>query len=752
VAQGVELATGYVSLTVSARGIAQDISRELGDPVERASKEAGQSIEEGIGGGASRGAQAAKVALSAIGSAAILNGLNRAKDAASDLAEAANVTAITFGEAAPLIDEFAAGAAEALGQSERAAREAAAGFGGLLQNLGFTASEAAQTSIQLTTLGSDLASAFNTDPADAVAALGSALRGESEPIRRYNVLLNEQVLQQYALQQGLVDSLGPLDANTRATAALGVILQQTSRYQGDFANTSDGVANSQRITAAKMEDSAADIGEALIPIYAKLTQTVGSVADVFAGLPDPVQTGVLALAGLTAVAGPVTNLIGLYRSLRPATQAASAAVNAASSVVTNSADSFDELYTKGTRGSSALRGMAVAGGALAAVGLAAELYSISQAAGEVVVNLEEASGLTTDELVRSFGAVEAFFGRGEALDGFRQLAEGGEATAQAAVDLRDAYLAAGRDVSDFDDILAETADSQAISADRAADGADALGEFTSAAGPAADAQADLGDETRTTARQLFDWAGALDDGIRSLRDLYDLQTASSDVQAAFRDTLRDFTDVQEQSNEGTLTGQERLDAFRGVLSSGRDDILDMTEALFDQGQTTEEVIPQIQAMADELFTNAENAGLAGDAANFLRGELGLMPDQVDANIRSNVTTVLADFEQLRDAARAFGFQDLRIDIPLGPGSNFQARAGGGDFDPGWLLVGEDGPELMRVNTPGTVVSAPDTAAMLAGPASSLPPVTQQFYGKVDAADVGDATFREMRRLQMVGRT
>lgn len=781
-AQGVELATGYVSLTVSARGIAQEIQRELGGPIDRASKAAGDSIEDGIGGGASRAAQAAKLAISSIGSAAVLSGMKRAVDAASDLEEAANVTQITFGEAAGTIDDFASTAATRLGQSERAAREAAAGFGGLLQNLDFTAEEAAETSIELTTLASDLASAFNTDPAEAVQALGSALRGESEPIRRYNVLLSEQVLQQAAVEQGLVDQLGPLDAQTRAQAALGEILQQTSRYQGDFANTSDSAANAQRIAAAQAEETAASFGDAILPIYTRLVETAGDVAEVFANLPEPVQTGILALAGVTAVAGPVSNLLGLYRSLRPATQAASVAVNAASTAVQNSASSFDDLYTKGTRGSTALRGMAAAGGALAAVGLAATLYEIASAGAQVAVDLEGAAGATTEELQQVAEGIRTISGDDAVLEFFRQLAEGTEGTAQAAVDLRDAYAEAGQDVSGFDSILQDAADSQAIAAERTTEGEDALNEFTSATGPAADAQQDFGDEINATAGELFDWEEALDEGLQRLRDFYDLQTSVSDVQAEFRETLRELADfgagetqaradaleavadAQDRVNAATtdeerqaaleelseaqgrlatatLEGQERLDEFRSSIQAGRDDILDTAEALFEQGKTTDEVIPILQGMADELFNVATEAGLAGDEALFLRGEFGLLPEQIDLNIRTNVSDVRADIEALLAI-----FTSRTADL-IARGASLEFISGG-SFAEGGVVPGALGEPVFIKAHAGEIVLNAAQQANVAAAVTLAPPSSGGDTINIHGIDRDDLA-REVRVQQRI---
>lgn len=267
---------------------------------------------------------------------ALTAGIHRVIDAASDLNESINITQVTFGDAADEIDRFAENAATSIGQSERAARDATASFGGLLQNVGFTASAAADVSITLTRLGSDLASSFNTEPAEAVDALKSALIGENEPLRAYNVLLNEAKIQQEAVRLGLVDTIGPLNDNAKAQSTLSIILQQTARYQGDFANTAENAANAARTSAAQVEDSAASFGEAVTPVYAKVVQVVGDMAEVFGALPGPVQTGLIALAGVAALAGPISSVVTIVTTLTAA-RAASAAAAAVEATATGAA-------------------------------------------------------------------------------------------------------------------------------------------------------------------------------------------------------------------------------------------------------------------------------------------------------------------------------------------------------------------------------------------------------------------------------
>ena len=124
-------------------------------------------------------------------------------------------------------------------------------------------------------LASDLASFNNTSPEDAIQAIGAALRGEAEPIRRYGILLNDATLKNEALALGLIkttkEALSPAN---KVLAAQSAIYKQTSDAQGDFARTSDGLANSQRILAANIEDVKITLGESLLPTILRVSDFV----------------------------------------------------------------------------------------------------------------------------------------------------------------------------------------------------------------------------------------------------------------------------------------------------------------------------------------------------------------------------------------------------------------------------------------------------------------------------------------------
>jgi hypothetical protein len=194
-----------------------------------------------------------------------------AVSSASDLAETISKVGVLFGSSAKEIEIFAGTAAKSLGQTKQQALDAAATFAIFGTSAGLSGQELSKFSIDFVKLASDLSSFNNTSPQDAINAIGSALRGEAEPLRRYGVLLNDASLKQAALSLGIITTTTQaLTPQQKVLAAQKLIFEQTTAAQGDFARTSDGLANQTKIVTAQLENMKTEIGTALLPIVLQL--------------------------------------------------------------------------------------------------------------------------------------------------------------------------------------------------------------------------------------------------------------------------------------------------------------------------------------------------------------------------------------------------------------------------------------------------------------------------------------------------
>jgi hypothetical protein len=207
--------------------------------------------------------------------------------AASDFQEATSKVNVVFGRASKSIKDFADGAARNLGQSKQSVLDAAGTFGTFGKAAGLAGEDLAGFTTDFVTLSTDLASFNNTSPEEAVLAIGAALRGESEPLRRYGVLLNDAVLKQEAMTLGIYDGKGALTAQQKVLAAQAAIYKQTNDAQGDFMRTSDGLANSQRTLKAVFEDAKVALGQAFLKQAETATQNILFLSQALEKIPTP---------------------------------------------------------------------------------------------------------------------------------------------------------------------------------------------------------------------------------------------------------------------------------------------------------------------------------------------------------------------------------------------------------------------------------------------------------------------------------
>lgn len=265
--------------------------------------------------GVSRAAVPATAAIGAIGAAAF-----SAINAASDLSQTFGAVEQVFGgRAAARLDEFAREAANSLGQSRQQALGAAQTFGILGRTAGLEGDRLADFAIELSQLASDLAAFGNTNPQDAIEALGSALRGEFNPIERYGVVLNAAAVQQQALKAGLAETAQEITAADQVYARYLAIIEQTTIQQGQFAREQDSLSSQAAIAKANIENFRVEIGEQLVPaLSAALPVLTGLVQQFAATDPELIVAIGTAILGLSVAINALNVSLKAFAALQGA--------------------------------------------------------------------------------------------------------------------------------------------------------------------------------------------------------------------------------------------------------------------------------------------------------------------------------------------------------------------------------------------------------------------------------------------------
>jgi hypothetical protein len=198
--------------------------------------------------------------------AAVASQIKPAIDAASDLSEGINAVNVSFGDAAEGVLKLGENAAKGLGLSKTELYGIATQFSSFANTIAGEGGNIVQVVDDISNRGADFASVFNLDVSDALAKFQSGLAGSSEPLRAYGIDLSAATVEAHALEMGIWDGTDAMTESEKVQARYSSLMEQTDKVTGDFANTSDGLANQQRILKATLEDTRAEIGEKFMPI------------------------------------------------------------------------------------------------------------------------------------------------------------------------------------------------------------------------------------------------------------------------------------------------------------------------------------------------------------------------------------------------------------------------------------------------------------------------------------------------------
>jgi hypothetical protein len=213
--------------------------------------------------------------------AGIAVGLGKSVKVASDLGESVNALNVAFGSSAAAIIDFGKTASTTLGVSSVDFNNAAVRFSAFADRIVGAGNDASGFVAEISTRAADFASVFNIEVAEALAVFQSGLAGEAEPLKRFGINLLDSEVKAFAMANGIGEVGRQLTETEKVQARYGLLMQATAKTQGDFANTSGGLANGMRILKAQITDTQAEIGMALLPVLEEILPIVQTLVGEF---------------------------------------------------------------------------------------------------------------------------------------------------------------------------------------------------------------------------------------------------------------------------------------------------------------------------------------------------------------------------------------------------------------------------------------------------------------------------------------
>ena len=267
-----EAAYAYVTLIPIAKGFQRTLAKELGG-VEQLGSKSGKDFSKGFSQEADKLATGIIASFAAVAAGAGLL-IKSSIGEASDLEESLNAVSVAYGNSSNAIVKLGEDAASRLGVTQSAFNASAVRFSAFAERVVGAGNDVSGFVDSITTRASDFASVFNIDVSEALQVFQSGLSGEAEPLKRFGINLLDTEVKAYALESGLLKVNQQMTEDIKTQARYGLLMQETAKTAGDFANTSDGLANSQRILSSEFTDMQATLGNALLPVMASLVSQV----------------------------------------------------------------------------------------------------------------------------------------------------------------------------------------------------------------------------------------------------------------------------------------------------------------------------------------------------------------------------------------------------------------------------------------------------------------------------------------------
>jgi hypothetical protein len=175
---------------------------------------------------------------------------------------------------------------KSFGFSRIAATKFLATTGDILTGLGFSQKKALSFSKQVQELSADLSSFANVPIKQASDAITKAMLGETEAAKSLGIVIRQDTKEFREAVEVIQEQTGVTLAEARAQVILEEAISQSKNAVGDFARTSESLANQQRQLVAETEDLSVALGERLLPIQKEIVSFRRSMIKQLTSLID----------------------------------------------------------------------------------------------------------------------------------------------------------------------------------------------------------------------------------------------------------------------------------------------------------------------------------------------------------------------------------------------------------------------------------------------------------------------------------
>tara|TARA_R110000751_G_scaffold152635_1_gene257745 strand:- start:1161 stop:3932 length:2772 start_codon:yes stop_codon:yes gene_type:complete len=238
-------------------------------------------------------------------------GLAMAK-AGSDAEETDQKFGVVFRDVAKSAKDMTDELDQSFGLTQHEAKTLLSDTGDLLSGFGFTGAAALDMSGQIQKLAVDLASFTNVEGGakHASHALTKALLGEREMAKMLGIAIQREDIDAQKLANTKAGLTYANDRQAESYAVLQIMQRQSANAIGDYARSSDGLANQTRELWGDIKDLSASFGTVLLPAVKSVVKALRKGIAWVRGLSDGAKRMILIFGGIVAAIGPLLMVVG----------------------------------------------------------------------------------------------------------------------------------------------------------------------------------------------------------------------------------------------------------------------------------------------------------------------------------------------------------------------------------------------------------------------------------------------------------
>ena len=215
--------------------------------------------------------------------------------AAADFEETRNKFNAVFKGMADDARKWSDDYSEAINRSSRSTQGFLADVQNVSSQIFDTNDAATQMSFIMTQLANDLASFNNRDTADVIRAITAAMTGEFESLKAYGIVIKQIDIDNKLLELGFIKTGAAATQESKALAALSLIIKSTSDANRDAEKTSQSFRNQVEGLKDDFYDLQVELGEELIPLLRGVVEGLGDTADAWFDLDDAQKRAVFTM-------------------------------------------------------------------------------------------------------------------------------------------------------------------------------------------------------------------------------------------------------------------------------------------------------------------------------------------------------------------------------------------------------------------------------------------------------------------------